>query len=61
MLTDDKELMRALRPKITPQAAGRMYMQHMTGIAATTGTLGVLWWQAYWKTMADVLFPQGAK
>lgn len=61
MLTENKDLMRALCPKITPQAAGRMYLKHMTGIAVTTGTLGMLWWQAYWQTFTDVMFPAGAK
>ena len=61
MLTENTELMRALRPKITPQAAGRMYLQHMTGIAVTTGTLGMLWWQAYLQTWTDVMFPRGGK
>lgn len=61
MLTEDSKLMRALCPKITPQAAGRMCVQHMTSIAVTTGTLGLLWWQAYWQTFTDVMFPRGGK
>lgn len=55
----DAELQRALRPKITPQAATRMAMQHATGVAVTTATLGTLWWTAFWEVWADVMFPEG--
>lgn len=61
MLTENQELMRALCPKITPNAAARMYMQHATSIAVTTGTLSMLWWKSYWQTCTDVMFPKGAK
>lgn len=54
------ELMRALRPKITPQAAARMYSQRLSGIATTHATLGMLWSTEYWKVWTDVMFPQGA-
>lgn len=61
MLTENKDLMRALCPKITPQAAARMHLQHMAGVAVTVGTLGLVWWQAYFETWTDVMFPRGAK
>ena len=57
----DAELMRALRPKITPDAAVRMYMQHCTKIAVTASTLGMLWWQSYMQTWTDVMFPEGRR
>lgn len=60
-LTENTELMRALRPKITPETAARMYLQHMNGIAVTTATLGMLWWQSFVQTWADVMYPEGNK
>lgn len=60
-LSDDQALMRVMRPKITPQAAARMFMQHATGIAVTTATLGLVWWQAYFEVWSDVMFPEGRK
>lgn len=55
------ELQRALRPKITPQAAARMHAAHLTGIAVTTSTLAITWWGTFWDTWAAVLFPEGAQ
>lgn len=55
----DAQLMRALKPKITPQAAWRMYSQHMTGIAVTTMTFGTAWWTAFMETWAKVMFHDG--
>ena len=49
--------MRVLRPKITPEAAARQYMQHTTGIAVTTATFGMVWWQLFFQTWTDVMFP----
>lgn len=54
-------LMRALCPKITPQAAMRMHSQYLNGIAVTTSTLGMLWWTTYWQTWTDVMYPRGAQ
>lgn len=61
MLTEKTDLMRALRPKITPEAAARMFLRHTTGIAVTTATLGLVWWQAYLQVWTDVMFPEGAR
>ena len=55
----DAALKRALMPKITPQAAARMYSQHLTGVAVTTMTLGTLWWTTYMETWSRVMFPEG--
>lgn len=57
----DAELMRALKPKITPQAALRMYQQHVTGIAVTTSTLSMLWWTTYFEVWSSVMFPEGRR
>lgn len=59
MLTENKELMRALCPKITPQAAARMFSGYMVRIAVTTATLGLVWWESYIKTATEVLWPDG--
>lgn len=61
MLTENTTLMRTLRPKITPQAAARMFIQHATGVAVTTATLGMVWWQGYLQAWTDVMFPEGRK
>jgi hypothetical protein len=61
MMRQNQNLMRVLRPKITPDAAVRMHMQYMTGAAVTTMTLGMLWWGAYWETWARVMYPEGRK
>lgn len=61
MLTEDAKLMRALRPKITPHAAARMFLQHATGVAVTTATLGMVWWKSYLQVWTDVMFPEGRK
>lgn len=58
-LNDHPDLMRVLRPKITPQAAARQYMNHMTGIAVTNATLGMLWWKSFFQVWTDAMFPEG--
>lgn len=55
----DAALMRALHPKITPQAAMRMHNQYVTGVAVTTATAGILWWTTFWQVWTDVYAPAG--
>lgn len=57
----DAQLMRALRPKITPAAAIRMHGQHMTAIAVTTMTFGTAWWTTFWEVWTQVMFPEGKR
>ena len=50
---------RLIKPKITPAAAIRMTSQHLSGVATTNSTLGLLWWSSYWQVWTDVMFPKG--
>jgi hypothetical protein len=57
----NNELMRVLRPKITPDTAVRMHIQYMTGVAVTTMTLGMLWSTTFFDVWSRVMFPEGRK
>lgn len=51
------ELMRALKPKITPAALVRRHVEAATNVAATTFSLGLTWWAAYWDAWGRVMWP----
>ena len=53
------QLKRLIKPLITPAAAIRMTSQHLSGVATTNSTLGMLWWTSYWQVLTDVMFPKG--
>lgn len=53
------QLKRLIKPLITPAAAIRMTSQHLSGVATTNSTLGMLWWASYWQVWTDVMFPTG--
>jgi len=55
------ELMRALKPKITPQAATRMHFKYLNGIFVATATLGTMWWTSYFEVLTKMLLPEERK
>lgn len=57
----DAELKRALMPKITPQAALRMYLQNVTSIATTNLTLGMVWTATFMEVWQSVMYPDGGR
>ena len=61
MMRQNQDLMRVLRPKITPDTALRMHMQYVTGIMVTTTTLGMLWSTAFIDAWTRVMWPEGRK